>query len=606
MLRRVLFALAGVALVAVLAPGRAADGDLSGNWQLSGVGLTGENAVCILKVEAKDGKPTATVVFSPPNIKTEVTEFRASGATVAVTVKQTRTLKDKSGKEREFSNETAFIGARGSDPKTILGSTGDTRFRSRARLIATDKETLGKGELGTAAKLPEPMTESLKLGAQLGQAQNKMLREKDMAKKKELQKELTALAKETDEKQTVLYRETVAKHSDDPAAFDAASNLLRSAGRLKMTAAEADALVRLAQRHATPYGTLFVGTTFTRIAYTLSTEPTLAAAGVVAIEPAVKALTDDMPDEYRFDVLDTYKEALTATAAALNPRLAKLDAALDAEAQKPVFEPTKYAGRKTAGANRVAVMELFTGAQCPPCVAADLAFDGLLKAYNPTDVVLLQYHVHVPGPDPLTGPDTLARYEYYDEMYPEGFGGTPSTLFNGKLQAGGGGGKPQAVEKFKEYARIIDKTLETSTEVKVSGKATHVAGKVNVAVEVAGAEGADMRLRLLVVEDVVKYVGGNRLRFHHHVVRDMPGGAEGVAIKDKAFKHTATVDVGAVRKELTEYLDGYAKTRPFPKSDRPLDLKGLKVMALVQNDKTAEIVQAAQIEIEEKPAAGGN
>lgn len=602
MLRCVLLALAGVAAAAVLAPGRAADGDLSGNWQLSNVGLTGDSAVCILKVETKDGKPTATVVFSPPNVKTEVTEFRTTGSTVAVSVKQTRTLKDKAGKEHEFINETAFVGARGTDPKVVLGSTGDTRYRSRAKLTATDKETLGKGELGTAAKLPEPMAEALKLGSQLQQAQMKAFREKDAEKKKELQKALTAQAKETDEKQTVLYRETAAKHPDDPAAFDAAANLLRSAGRVKLTTAEADTLVRLAQRHAAPYGPMFVGTTFTRIAYALSTEPDLASAAVVAIEPAVKALTDDMPEEYRFDVLDTYKEALTATAAALNPRLTKLDAALDAEWQKPVFEPTKYAGRKAAGANRVAVMELFTGAQCPPCVAADLAFDGLLKAYKPTDVVLLQYHVHVPGPDPLTNPDTLARYEYYDEIYPDNFGGTPSTLFNGKLQAGGGGGKPQAAEKFKEYARIIDKTLETSTEVKVSGRAIHSGGKVDVAVDVASADASDLRLRLLVVEDVVKYVGSNRVRFHHHVVRDMPGGAEGVAIKDKVFKHTATVDVGAVRKELTEYLDGYAKTRPFPKSDRPLDLKGLKVIALVQNDKTAEILQAAQIEIEENAA----
>ena len=47
-------------------------------------------------------------------------------------------------------------------------------------------------------------------------------------------------------------------------------------------------------------------------------------------------------------------------------------------------------------------MELFTGAQCPPCVAADVAFDVLEKTYKPADLVLIQYHLHIPGPDPLT------------------------------------------------------------------------------------------------------------------------------------------------------------------------------------------------------------
>ena len=108
------------------------------------------------------------------------------------------------------------------------------------------------------------------------------------------------------------------------------------------------------------------------------------------------------------------------------------------------------------------------------------------------------------------------------------------------------------------------------------------------------------------VEDTVKYVGSNRIRFHHHVVRAMPGGAAGVAVKAGTMKHSATADVADIRKELVKYLDEYAKTeRPFPYPARPLDLKDLKVIALVQNDKTREIVQAVQIEVEGKPAGGG-
>ena len=290
-----------------------------------------------------------------------------------------------------------------------------------------------------------------------------------------------------------------------------------------------------------------------------------------------------------------------ATLKTVNATLVKLEAKIDAEYIKtvPPFKPTAFAGRKDKAANQVVVMELFTGAQCPPCVAADVAFDALQKSYKPTDLVLIQYHLHIPGPDPLTNLDTVARAKFYS------VNSTPTTLFNGKSQAPGGGGMANAEGKFKQYTSIIDPLLEKTADVKVAGKATRNGDKVNIAVEVAGADGDDMKLRLLVVEETIKYVGGNQLRFHHQVVRAMPGGADGVAIKDKTFKHTASVDLGDVRKGLTKYLDDFAATRPdFPKPERPMDLKSLRVIALVQNDKTKEIVQTLQIEIEGKPASG--
>jgi hypothetical protein len=60
----------------------------------------------------------------------------------------------------------------------------------------------------------------------------------------------------------------------------------------------------------------------------------------------------------------------------------------------------------------------------------------------------------------------------------------------------------------------------------------------------------------------------------------------------------------SVRKELTAYLDDFAKNMAFPKPQRPMDLKSLRVIALVQNDKTKEIVQALQLEIDNRSTAG--
>src|SRR5579884_904656 len=90
---------------------------------------------------------------------------------------------------------------------------------------------------------------------------------------------------------------------------------------------------------------------------------------------------------------------------------------------------SKYPGRKGNG-NRVVLVELFTGAQCPPCVAADIAFDGLANTFQPNQVVFLQYHLNVPGPDPLTNPSAEERLKYYEQEVQ----GTPTLLLDGQVR----------------------------------------------------------------------------------------------------------------------------------------------------------------------------
>src|SRR5262249_12051955 len=58
--------------------------------------------------------------------------------------------------------------------------------------------------------------------------------------------------------------------------------------------------------------------------------------------------------------------------------LAKAEETLDHEyrAKVPPFKPDAFTGRKTRS-DRAVVLELFTGTECPPCVAAGVAFDAL-------------------------------------------------------------------------------------------------------------------------------------------------------------------------------------------------------------------------------------
>ncbi len=270
----------------------------------------------------------------------------------------------------------------------------------------------------------------------------------------------------------------------------------------------------------------------------------------------------------------------------------------EAFAKKAVpFKVEPFAGRK-AKSDRVALVELFTGAQCPPCVAADVAFDALLKRYKPSDVVLLQYHLHVPRPDPLTNVDTVARSEYYEDDV----GGCPTGFVNGDLTPSLGGTKAQAEDRYGKLTKQIERQLETRAQAEVKLRAERKGGKIELEAQVTDLTGAseNLRLRFVLVEDVVGYYGKNRQRLHHHVVRAMPGGAEGQLVKGKSATLKASVDVEGLRKSIAEYLESFSDQTGGLDEDRPLALKNLKVVAFVQDDTTREVLQAVQVEV---PAA---
>jgi hypothetical protein len=570
-----------------------------GTWLLTTGGPVGDAPLCLLKTETRDGKTTVAVVETLPSVAITVSEVKTIEGRLSFKLNESRTLKTTSG-ERKFLSQRTFVAATGKDPKEVRGCLQINQAVNRARLIATDNAKVGNQLIRNPAS--ETMQKAQQLASRPALLRFRAAREKDADKKKELTAQLTEAQKEADEKLPGIYGEVVEKHAGTPGAIDAALILLQSAQKYKLEPDQATKLLDLIDRQAALYGPKYVRHVNLNAAEALTRQTGLVSVSVPTFRRLVEGLTDSDPVATQVRILTGYKTALasqgkSAELEAVATRLGKLETKLDQEylTTVPPFKPSSYSGRKEKQANRVAVLELFTGAQCPPCVAADVAFDALGKSYRPADLVLIQYHMHIPGPDPMTNPDCTARWDYYRKVFPNGIRGTPSTVFNGKPKAGGGGSMANAETKFGEYRAIIDPILEETTPVKVSGKATRSGEALEIAVEVDGAEG-DLKLRLLVVEESVRYVGGNRLRFHHHVVRAMPGGPEGVAIKEKSFHHTVTADVAAVRKSLVKYLDDYAaNTRPFPNQARPLDMKKLKVIALVQNDKTLEIVQAALI-----------
>ena len=295
-------------------------------------------------------------------------------------------------------------------------------------------------------------------------------------------------------------------------------------------------------------------------------------------------------------------------------RQAKLDVVLDEEYHHkvPPFKPTPYAGRKNTQANQVVLMELFTGAQCPPCVAADVAFDALLQTYKPADFIGLQYHLHIPGPDPLTNSDSQARQKYYGDKVQ----GTPSTFFNGTSEAGGGGAMGGSQGKYTEYRAIIDKTLETSKGAQIELSATRTGDQIKIVASAQVSENGRRSqtrparkatkskeddkpkfLRLALTEESIRYVGGNKLRFHHHVVRALPGGADGKELAGGAGKVEVTLKLAELKRDLETYLSDFAKTSAFPNPLPEIKLDDLAVVAFVQDDGDKSILHAVSVPV---------
>ena len=287
-------------------------------------------------------------------------------------------------------------------------------------------------------------------------------------------------------------------------------------------------------------------------------------------------------------------------------RSIKLERQVDEEYDKsvPPFRPEPFQGRKDPKADGVVLMELFSGVQCMPCVATDVAFDALLKTYKPSEFIGLQYHLHIPGFDALTNKDTEARREYYGED----IGGTPAVFLNGHVLPPGGGQMSEAEAKYKESRGLIDRQLETAKGASItlsarrSGDQVEIAAEANVTPDPKGKDGAApearTRLRLVLTERSVRYIGANKLRMHHQVVRDFPGGLEGKELSAGQGRLHVKLSLTDLKRSIEEYLSDILKAAPFQPPVPAIALEDLAVVAFVQDDATRSILHAVSVPVE--------
>lgn len=212
------------------------------------------------------------------------------------------------------------------------------------------------------------------------------------------------------------------------------------------------------------------------------------------------------------------------------------------------------------------------------------------------EVAVVMYHVHIPSPDPMTNPSTLARAEFC------GARSTPSYAIDGNM-AVGGGGRDRAVSYYNKLNAQIEKRLEEPAEARLRLNAFYGKGTVNAKVTVDSVKGeySELRLQIALVEEELTHSGQNNMRFHPMVVRSLGGeGHSGFAI-DPTGRTTIehSFDLARITEELKSHLEDFEKEREmtFTRKLHEMDEKRLFVAAFVQDTESRRILQSAHVRV---------
>ncbi|RMG34636.1 MAG: hypothetical protein D6725_13895 [Planctomycetota bacterium] len=324
--------------------------------------------------------------------------------------------------------------------------------------------------------------------------------------------------------------------------------------------------------------------------------------GMLAVLPALEGeLIGSWPKQLSDDALPA-KKVETLWAQTHDGSTDGLQEYLDELYRKTLlqFLPGDLPAPQPQSPQRVTLVELFTGAACPPCVAADVAVHGLETLYPPSVLVAIRYHQHIPAPDPLANTDAEARFEYYDAV------GTPTIVVNGRSMSPPGqfaGPLSRSPDVFENLREVIQSALKQPPAVDIQAKVERQSpGVYRVQATVTPAAGETLpetaRLRIALTEDLVRFRASNGVREHERVVRKMLGGANGFAPQGGRIVVEAEIDVEKLRKELIDYLTDYENQTGATFPVKPLELRHFGVVFFVQDDATKEVLQAAAVPLQ--------
>jgi hypothetical protein len=234
-------------------------------------------------------------------------------------------------------------------------------------------------------------------------------------------------------------------------------------------------------------------------------------------------------------------------------------------------------------------------------VGAGLAFDAARERYTRQDFIWLNYHVHIPLPDPMVNPSTVARRTFY------GVNSSPSYFFDGESDGGGGSAKMAKGLFDSKVDPKIQAHLAIAPEATVKLQATQVGGTVKAKATVSNVKSKSDKLRVQIVlaEESVTFSGENGERFHPIVVRGMAvdaKAAQGFALapgKGGSFEYTFDLaKLMADAKEGLTKFETVERKGEYTFREKKHEIKnGLVAVAFVQDEATKKVLQATYFKI---------
>lgn len=265
-----------------------------------------------------------------------------------------------------------------------------------------------------------------------------------------------------------------------------------------------------------------------------------------------------------------------------------------AEGRVPALHPVPREPEEIKKTGRVALVELFTGAQCPPCVAADLAVDGLAERYDRDEVAIVVWHLPIPGPEPMITSAGMARAKAL------GVRGTPTVRIDGEDVLPGGGDQDAAVKMLDRYEKALAPRLLRPKSVELVARAQRTGKSVRCEVTATGAF-ASARVHAVLLERLLAYAGRNGIVFHPAVVRAELFGGEGEAIAS-GTPVVKTLDLDAVAAELQGTIEGVRRNgKPF--CIEPSTVSDAIDLVVWIEDASGKVLQAATVPLGPDTAA---
>lgn len=220
---------------------------------------------------------------------------------------------------------------------------------------------------------------------------------------------------------------------------------------------------------------------------------------------------------------------------------------------------------------RSVLCELLTTESCINCWKAELALVRMIQEFGSNRVAVVAYHYFMPPVDPVGTQETIDRCDWYYtyENFDDLWGTFPVTIFDGLDFEDDA---PETTATKVAFRSRIQDRLDVGSPVSLTIEGDVSSGRGSVTVTVRIHEqltGGPHTLRMVVVEDEVQYGVDEYFEF---VARDI--------LDEEALTVSAAGDSVVV-------------TRDF--SIGTWDPQHLDVIAFVQDDATAEILQSGRL-----------